>query len=356
MSTAAVELLHLTRRFGDALAVDDLSLTVEGPGVFGFLGANGAGKTTTLRMMAGLLRPTSGTIRLLGQDLDRTGAALRHHIGYLPQSPAFPAWMTGEEYLHHTGDLFGLSRKESRRRAAELLDRCGLDDGARRRRIGGYSGGMKQRLGIAQALMNRPRLILLDEPVSALDPVGRAEVLELVRELGTESTVFMSSHILGDVERVSEDVAILHRGRLLVHEQTRLLRSRAMTPTLRLVVRGDGKKLETRLRESPVVRDVSRVDADVVDGGVATELRITGEELLELERLIPRLVAETDDALVSLQAAMPSLEEVFMRLVGSVDTPTGAPVSPDHVADTRTKDVSSAGSPARAGGDRGGAA
>lgn len=176
---------------------------------------------------------------------------------------------------------------------------------------------MKQRLGIAQALMNHPRLVLLDEPVSALDPVGRAEVLELIREIGSNATVFMSSHILADVERVSEEVAILNRGRLLVHERTRVLRARAMTPMLRLVVRGDGAALATRLSESTdVVRELSRRSVESDEGSTATELRVGGDDLEALERLVPRCVSETGDALMSLQAAMPSLEDVFMRLVG----------------------------------------
>lgn len=319
MSVPAVELTGLTRRFRDALAVDALTLTVPGPGVFGFLGPNGAGKTTTLRMMAGLLHPTAGEVRLLGESLRASQGAVRRLIGYLPQAPAFPPWLTGEEYLLHVGDLFGLPRSESRVRAGRLLDRCGLDETARKRRVGGYSGGMKQRLGIAQALMNQPRLLLLDEPVSALDPVGRAEVLELVRELGREATVFMSSHILADVERVSEEVAILHRGRLLVHEKTRVLRARAMTPVLRLVVRGDGAALAAKLEGAPAVRELARHAAESADGTPATELRIGGDDLVELERLVPRVVAETGDALVSLQAALPSLEDVFMRLVGDED-------------------------------------
>lgn len=310
--TPAIETRGLTKRFGEVTALDSLDLVVPGRGVFGFLGANGAGKTTTLNLLTGLSRASSGTMRLLGRGLEDDGGAVRRELGYLPQTPAFPAWMTGEEYLLHVADLFGLSRSEGRKRARELLERSGLEEKARRRRIGGYSGGMKQRLGIAQALVSRPKLVMLDEPVSALDPVGRVEVLELIEDIGRESTVFMSSHILADVERVCREVAILDKGRLLVHSRTDELRARALQPIFELSVRGTIEPLLMRLRNTDCITDLSVTSQEEH----LTTLRVTVRDVEEGERVLPRLVADSGIGLVSLKAAMPTLEEVFLRLVG----------------------------------------
>lgn len=314
MRAPAIEVRALSRAFGELRAVDDLSLAVPGPGVFGFLGANGAGKTTTIRMLVGLIHPTAGEIRLLGEPLGARHGAVRSRLGYLPQSPGFPEWMTGEEYLLHVGDLFGLPRARSRQRAGEMLDRCGLDGAARRRRIGGYSGGMKQRLGIAQALINRPELVILDEPVSALDPVGRAEVLELIETLGREVTVFMSSHILADVERVCAEVAILDRGRLLLHEHTASLKARAVRPILSCVVRGDPTRLLAALARAAWAAEVALAPPEANAAGTAS-LRVVARDLEAAERALPALVAEAGVGLVSLTPAMPTLEEIFIALV-----------------------------------------
>ena len=322
----ALETRGLTRCFGELRAVDQLDLAVQGPGVFGFLGANGAGKTTTIRMLVGLLRPTSGELRLLGESPGADPLAVRRRLGYLPQDPAFHPWMSGEEYLLHVGDLFGLSRKEARLRAHELLERCGLEKPAWRRRVGGWSGGMKQRLGIAQALMNRPALVILDEPVSALDPLGRVDVLGLVESLGREVTLFMSSHILADIERVCEEVAILDHGKLLVHEKTASLKRRAVRPTIECVVRGDAAALEKALAAAPWVERLERLDPTADD---AIGLRLRVRDLAEAELALPKAVVEHGLRLVSLSPARPSLEDVFISLIdrspaGPTDEEVGA--------------------------------
>ncbi len=308
----ALETCALTRCFGEVQAVEQLDLAVHGPGVFGFLGANGAGKTTTIRMLVGLLRPTSGELRLLDQSPETNALLVRRRLGYLPQDPAFHPWMSGEEYLLHIGDLFGLARKEARRRAHELLERCGLEKPAWRRRVAGWSGGMKQRLGIAQALMNRPELIILDEPVSALDPLGRIDVLELVESLGREVTVFMSSHILADIERVCEEVAILDHGKLLVHEKTASLKRRAVRPTIELVVRGDTVALAKALATAPWVERLEPLEAPA-EG--TSGLRLKVRELAEAQLALPKAVVEHGLGLVSMSPATPSLEDVFISLI-----------------------------------------
>ena len=184
--------------------------------VFGFLGPNGAGKTTTLRILGGLARPTAGSAAVLGHDVASAGNAVRTQIGFLPDVPGFYKWMTAAEFLRFAGGLFSIDDATLRARVAALLDLAGL--ASVDARIGTFSRGMKQRLGVAQALINAPRLLLLDEPTSALDPIGRKEVLDMIAALAGRTTVFFSTHILADVERVCDTVAVLDRGRVVAQD------------------------------------------------------------------------------------------------------------------------------------------
>src|SRR5450830_1342509 len=179
--TAAIQATALTKTYGDSRALDAMDLTVPEGSVFGFLGANGAGKTTTLRLLTGLARPTSGSVEVLGHDVATAGNAVRAEIGFLPDVPGFYDWMTAPELLRFAGGLFGIGRPVLEGRVEMLLDLAGLTDVTTT--IGGYSRGMKQRLGVAQSLVNAPRLLLLDEPTSALDPMGRKDVLEMIASL-----------------------------------------------------------------------------------------------------------------------------------------------------------------------------
>jgi ABC-2 type transport system ATP-binding protein len=199
----AIEARGLTKRYGDVLALDALDLAVPTGSVFGFLGPNGAGKTTTLRLLTGLGRPTAGTAVVAGIEVGRGGTDLARRIGYLDQDPRFYGWMSGRELLTFVGRAYGLAGATLRSRVDEVLETVGLADAAQRR-VGGYSGGMRQRLGVGQALLPRPAVLFLDEPVSALDPEGRRDTLELIGRLRGASTVLMSTHILTDVERICD--------------------------------------------------------------------------------------------------------------------------------------------------------
>ncbi|HEU5322650.1 MAG TPA: ABC transporter ATP-binding protein [Methylomirabilota bacterium] len=194
-------------------ALDRLTLSVQRGEVFGFLGANGAGKTTAIKLLMRLIFPTSGTARVCGRPVD--DVAMHRRIGYLPEQPYFYDYLTPRELLEHFGALFGYTRARARRRAAELLERVGLDKPAWTQHLRRLSKGMLQRVGVAQALVNEPEVVVLDEPMSGLDPVGRREIRDLIaslRALGT--TVFFSSHILADIEVLCDRVAILEHGRL----------------------------------------------------------------------------------------------------------------------------------------------
>lgn len=195
-------------------ALDHLNLQVYRGEIFGFLGPNGAGKTTTLKLLMRLIYPTSGSARVLGHRID--DVATRSRIGYLPENPYFYDYLSGRELLAYTAALFGLPSRDVQTRTADLLERVGLDSDRADRQLRKYSKGMLQRIGIAQALVNDPEIVFMDEPMSGLDPVGRREVRDLLLDLrGQGKTIFFSSHILSDVEAMCDRAAILNRGKLM---------------------------------------------------------------------------------------------------------------------------------------------
>jgi ABC-2 type transport system ATP-binding protein len=311
---STIEASGLTKRFGAILALDRLDLSVPGGSIFGLLGPNGAGKTTTLRILTGLARPTAGRASVAGIDIGLDAPELRRRLGYLDQDPRFYGWMKGRELLELVGRLQGLSGSQLRTRVAEMLERTGLT-AAGGRRIGGYSGGMRQRLGIAQALLHRPRILFLDEPVSALDPEGRRDLLALISGLRGDATVVFSSHVLSDVERICDRVAILDRGRRVTEGPLEELLAAHARPIYRLVP-APGQDaavavLADRLRAAPWTTDVSIVD------GV---LRVSVSDTDAAAGAVLPLVAAARVALESFERARPTLEDVFLELVG----PAGA--------------------------------
>lgn len=219
----------LVKRFGNMNAVKGIHFHIEEGRCVSLLGPNGAGKTTTLKMLSGLLKPTSGSITFKGEK----AKDLRPFIGYLPQYPAFYNWMNGKEFLVFVGQLAKLNRKEAEKRSEELLERVGLTN-AKKRKIGGYSGGMKQRLGLAQALIHRPKLLILDEPVSALDPLGRREVLDMMREIKQETTILFSTHVLHDAEEISDDLLIMNDGEIAISGSTGSVIEQYQQPILQI--------------------------------------------------------------------------------------------------------------------------
>lgn len=202
---------RVTKQYGPKIAVDRISLTLK-PGVTGLLGANGAGKTTLMRMLCGILRPTSGSISLDGLDVSTEG--YRAVLGYLPQDFGYYPSFSGLDFLLYLGALKGMERKQAKERSLELLEVVGLGQVARKK-IRTYSGGMKQRLGIAQALLNRPKLLILDEPTAGLDPKERVRFRTLIQEQGKESIVLLSTHIVSDVEHIAGRILMVKDGQLI---------------------------------------------------------------------------------------------------------------------------------------------
>ncbi|HEX7976649.1 MAG TPA: ABC transporter ATP-binding protein [Anaerolineales bacterium] len=309
----AIQTENLCKAYGTVKALDGLTLTVEPGTVFGFLGPNGAGKSTTIRLLTGLARPTSGAGQVAGVEIS-DHRRLAKHIGYLPEEPGFYGWMTPVEFLEHVGRLFGLTNQEYRQRARELLDQVGLAQ-AGKRRIAGFSRGMRQRLGLAQALVSRPEVLLLDEPVSALDPAGRKEVLEMIVQLRSRCTVFMSTHILADVERVCDAVGIINQGKLVVEARQAELLSRYTIPAFELECE---QGYETAFKGW--VEGLARlewVNSTNVNGTIA---RVVVKDLeAGRQALLPEVV-RSGVVLRRYEIVTPSLEDIFLRLVGQETT------------------------------------
>jgi ABC-2 type transport system ATP-binding protein len=314
---AAIVCHGLVKRYGDITALDRLDLEIPAGSLFGFLGPNGAGKTTTIRLLTGLAWPSSGRAVVAGLDPARGDIQLRQRISHQDQQSKLYGWMKGRELLEFVGRLFGFRGTDLRSRVDEVLEKTGLVEAAGRR-VAGYSGGMRQRLNLAQALMNRPQVLFLDEPASSLDPAGRHDVLDLLAGLRGQVTVFMSSHILEDVEKVCDRVGIIDRGRLLVEATIAELQARFAEPVFAIEFEpGQGaaeKNLITLLEQSALVGGIRR-DGPVFRVAVNDAAR-AGPEIL-------RILATSGVHVARFERLRPSLEDIFLRLVPS-QRPRGA--------------------------------
>ncbi len=205
---------HVNKSFGTRQILKDLTFSVRENTIYGFIGENGAGKTTTMKLILGLLRADSGELFVNGEKVCYGQNCTNRYIGYLPDVPAFYGYMTPLEYLSFCGEITGMSKEQIPEKAEELLNLVGLSD--RKKRIHGFSRGMKQRLGIAQALLHEPKLLICDEPTSALDPAGRKEILDILQAVKKKTTVIFSTHILSDVERICDEIGFLHEGKIVL--------------------------------------------------------------------------------------------------------------------------------------------
>lgn len=279
-------------------ALDDLSLKVEPRQIFGFLGANGAGKTTTLKLLMRLIFPTAGRATILGQDI--SDISMHQRIGYLPENPYFYDYLTPREFLDYCGQLFDLDSATRKRRAQELLSRVNLAQKSWDRQLRKLSKGMLQRVGLAQALVNDPEIVFLDEPMSGLDPVGRREVRDLIATLRTEGkTVFMCSHILSDIEVLCDNVAILKQGRLAHAGSLDELRARESN-LIEIVAAGANEA---------VLRENLDGNAQVLTDASGLRVQVRNEK--EIDAVIAA-VRKANGKLVSVQPVRQSLEELFL--------------------------------------------
>lgn len=241
-----LELSHVSKSFGSNKIIEDLSFSVPEHTIYGFIGQNGAGKTTTMKMILGLLKADRGDILVNKERVHYGENRVNRYIGYLPDVPEFYSYLTPAEYLNLCGEITGMKRQELGKRSQELLELVGLQD--TKKRIHGFSRGMKQRLGIAQALLNSPKLLICDEPTSALDPLGRKEILDILLSVKKHTTVIFSTHILSDVERICDEIGLLHNGKLAL---------KGSIDEIHKMRRGDGFEIElTTNRERERLREL----------------------------------------------------------------------------------------------------
>ena len=293
-----LRITNLYKSFGDKEVLRGLTLSVPEHSIYGFIGKNGSGKTTTMKTVLGLLKADSGEIVVNGEKVVYGQTDTNRYIGYLPDVPEFYSFMTAKEYLRFCGDITGISCAEMEERIKELLTLVGLADETHR--IKGFSRGMKQRLGIAQALLSRPKLLVCDEPTSALDPVGRKEILDILLAIKDQTTVLFSTHILSDVERICTDVAFLKDGVVNIGGKLSDIKTRYRSNEYMIETENDS---DTVILQN-VFPDVKEIDRNKV---TFSENKYSASEVL-------RFVVDHRISLLKVERLEPSLEDLFMEV------------------------------------------
>lgn len=304
MDILEIEGLHKT--FGSLHVIDGLNMKVPEGSVFGFLGKNGAGKTTTMKLITGLIKADEGVIKIGGDTVRFGDTKTNRRLGFLPDVPEFYGFMNPKEYLRLCGRLSGMSPEEIRGKTGDLLALVGLD--GIKRRIGGFSRGMKQRLGIAQALMGDPELLLCDEPTSALDPVGRKEILDVLKEIRSRTTIVFSTHILADVDRICDSIGILHKGSLAVEGTIKEIKERYANETIAVEIAEPDRLGAVRdgLLKSSAVKKAD------IEGSILT---VSATDAHEVGRRIAPVLAEHELTLLRYESLEPDLEQVFLEVI-----------------------------------------
>jgi ABC-2 type transport system ATP-binding protein len=315
-SDLIINTTDLTKVFGKKSVVNNLNLAVPKGSICGFLGSNGAGKSTTIKLLLGLTKPTSGSGTVFGSDIVRDSVAIRERVGFLTQSPSFYGYLTARETLQFVASFFFSGPKTAiAARIEELIDLVGLN-GKADQPVKGFSGGELQRLGIAQAAINEPELIILDEPASALDPLGRRDVLKILESFRGRTTVFYSTHILDDVQRVSDRVVIMERGQIVAQGTIDDLLSGGRN-SFYVTVRGDGLPVKNRLQAVPWIKEIES-DTGLLDikQEPTTRLQIHVADAYIAETELLRLMMADEATIVTeFVRSSHNLEDVFVNLV-----------------------------------------
>lgn len=291
---------HLCKQYNDSHVVNDISFTLEKGLCTALLGPNGAGKTTTLRMLTGLIKPSSGTISYDSEKED-----FRQLIGYLPQYPQYYDWMTAEEFLTYCSKLHGLSNKESIDRTRQLLQQVDLLDD-KDKRISSYSGGMKQRLGLAQALIHEPKILFLDEPVASLDPIGRRDVLTLMERLKENMTILFSTHILNDADEISDSIILLKEGKIIEQGTIEALQKKYATGKIEIQLDSYPETIKEQLKQ------LQSVTSLIVQKNTF-QLFVSDTTMAQDEIL--QFIVKEKLPLQKFQIGRLTLEEMFMKAV-----------------------------------------
>ena len=310
---------HLTRRYGPVTAVDDLSFEISSDGVYGFLGPNGAGKSTTMNIMTGCLSATSGTVKISGYDIYEQPKEAKRRIGYLPEQPPLYLGETPEEYLHFVGEAKGLRGGTLRRQMEEVIAETGIGE-MRGRCIDALSKGYRQRVGIAQALLGTPEIVILDEPTVGLDPLQILEIRLLIASLGRSRTVLISSHILSEVQTMCSKILIIAHGKLVAFDAPEKLEERMAAPgEITVTAETDAQTAKAMIKTLP---GAARVSVAAEDGPGRSRLTVISgtEDIYALSRAIFQTFASSGCSLCELGVKKPSLEDIFLELTEGGET------------------------------------
>lgn len=301
-----LEVRHIQKNFGKHPVLNDLSFSVPEHSIFGLIGKNGAGKTTAMKMIMGFLKPTGGEIRVCGENVAYGNTATNRFIGYLPDVPEFYGYMSAKEYLMMCGRITGLNKPQIIERIQDLLPLVGLD--GIKRRIHSFSRGMKQRLGIAQALLNKPKLLICDEATSALDPKGRKEILDLLSVAADQTTVMFSTHILSDVERICDSIGLLHEGKLALHGKLSEIKNTYRKEAVRIETLNEAqaRRLLERLHALSFIQSVERSQ-----NAVTVQLHDPQKNGLK----IIDVLSDEQIPIMNYELLEPSLENVFLDVI-----------------------------------------
>ena len=306
-----IQTYGLTKTYKGIHALQHLDLQVPQHSICGFLGPNGAGKSTTIKLLLGLTRPTGGRAEVFGLDSMRDSVAIRQRVGYLAQDPRYYDHMTARETLRFTARFFYSGPSPMiENRIEETLELVGITDKADRP-IKSFSGGERQRLGIAQAQINYPDLIILDEPAASLDPMGRRDVLEVMERLRKHTTVFYSTHLLDDVQRVSDTVVIMNHGQPVAHAPIEELLAGKDGIVYSLIIKGDGQSVKTRLSQQAWIKSVTVKSSN---GSTALQVNVTDADVAEAQ-LLRLILADTNATVSEFGRKKHNLEEVFLGIV-----------------------------------------
>jgi ABC-2 type transport system ATP-binding protein len=303
---AVLKLNNVSKQFGDTRVINNLTFEVPEHSVFGFIGKNGAGKTTTMKMILGFYKPDAGDILVCGEKVSYGNTKTNRFIGYLPDVPEFYGYMTPREYLKLCGEVTGLKRDTLGVRSDELLELVGLQNV--NKKVRNFSRGMKQRLGIAQALLNEPKLLICDEPTSALDPVGRMEILSILALAKERTTILFSTHILSDVERICDNIGILNDGTLALEGSTADIRKSYRTDTVRLEI---GQQYSAAIAAQGL-RSISSI-TNIRQDNQIIELEVSDTE--EAGARILSFLLNEKIQIIRYEITEPSLENIFMKVI-----------------------------------------
>jgi ABC-2 type transport system ATP-binding protein len=305
-----IEVENLTKYYGEFPAISNVSFTVAKGEIVGFLGPNGAGKTTTMRILTSFMPPTSGTARIAGYDVVTESLHARQRIGYLPESVPLYTDMTVRGYLSFMGTIRGMDSKKIKSRIGDVIQVCHLED-YYNSLISKLSKGFRQRVGIAQAILHEPEVLVMDEPTIGIDPRQIVETRQFIKDLGQEHTLILSTHILPEVSMICQRVVIIHEGEIVAEDTPENLATRLEgTERLHMEVRGPAKAVTKALRDVPGVQDVTYIEGD--DGAVG--YTIIGKRGEEMRIDLAKAVIEQGWGLLSLEELTMSLEDIFLRL------------------------------------------